>query len=459
VFSRFFLALLIGLSGALPELGQLEVRTSGQRVVLVALGSWSDVLPYLAIALGLRERGYQVILATSACHRAKVEALGVSYRSVRPDSDWVADPALMRRRSHPGLGLIRVARDWLLPALRETYEDTAAAVEGADLLVSHPLAAYAARLVAEKRRVSWVSTMLVPLGFFSAYDDTALPLPAALSAPFRWLGPQFRASYLGLGGRATRFLAKPWYRLRAELNLPPATDTNPLAASHSPDLVLALLSKVLADKQPDWPPQTVVTGFPVSPRAAGIGLPPELARFLDSGPPPLVFTLGTAVGSDAGRFYEVSLAAARDLGHRAVLVGSGEHERPADGSEAINLEYAPYAELFPRAAVVVHHSGIRTTGLAMRSGRPMLVMPRGWDQPDNVARAARLGVARVLPRHRYTASRFAAELRHLLGDAYRERAWAVRNQLGQEDGVCAACDALETRLKGDITNKSSNRRA
>ncbi len=425
---------------------EFNATPDGRRVVLVTLGSWGDVLPYLAIALGLRERGHQVVLATSACYRAKVEALGVGYRSVRPDSDWVADPARMRRRSHPGLGLIRVAREWLLPALPETYEDTAAAAEGADVLVSHPLAAYAARLVAEKKRVPWVSTMLVPLGFFSVYDGTKLPLPAALSAPFHWLGPQLRSSMLWFGARATRFLAKPWYCLRTELNLPPATDGNPLSDSHSPDLVLALFSKLLADKQPDWPPQTVVTGFPFSPRAGGTGLPPELARFLDSGPPPMVFTLGTAVGSDAGRFYETSLAATRALGYRAVFVGSGVQERLATGAEAITLDYAPYAELFPRAAVVVHHGGIGTTGLAMRAGRPMLVMPRAWDQPDNAARAAHLGVARVLPRRRYTAARVASELRHLLGDAYRQRALAVRDQLRPEDGVRAACEAIEARL-------------
>jgi UDP:flavonoid glycosyltransferase YjiC (YdhE family) len=386
-----------------------------------------------------------VIVATSACHREKVEALGLAFRNMRPDSDWVADPALMRRRSHPGLGLIRVAREWVLPALPETYEDIACAAEGADLLVSHPLAAYAARLVAEKKRVFWISTMLVPLGFFSVHDETMLQLPAPLPAIFRSLSPRYRSSMLGFGRRATRFLAKPWYRLRAELDLPPATDLNPLADSHSPDLVLALFSKLLADRQPDWPPQTVITGFPVSSRAGGAGLPPELARFLDRGPPPLVFTLGTAIGSDAGRFYETSLAAVQSLGYRAVFVGSGVREQLAAGSETITLDYAPYAELFPRAAVVVHHGGIGTTGLAMQSGRAMLVMPRAWDQPDNAGRAARLGVARVLPRHRYTASRVACELRRLLGEEYRQRALVVRDQLRHEDGVRAACDAIEAR--------------
>jgi UDP:flavonoid glycosyltransferase YjiC (YdhE family) len=425
---------------------QQDATPGSRRVVLVALGSWGDVLPYLAIALGLMERGHHAILATSACYRSKVEGLGVRFRCVRPDSDWVSDPELMRRRSHPGLGLIRVARDWLLPALAETYEDTAAAAAVADVLVSHPLAAYAVRLVAEKKRVPWISTMLVPLGFFSAYDQTRLPLPALLSAPFRWLGPRFKSAYLGIGGRATRFLAKPWYRLRAQLDLPPAKDRNPLADSHSPELVLALFSRLLAEAQPDWPPQTVITGFPVSARAGGTGLPADLARFLDNGPPPVVFTLGTAVGSDAGPFHEVSLSAARALGYRAVFVGSGAPQQPAAGSDSIVVDYAPYMELFPQAAVIVHHGGIGTTGLAMRSGRPMLIMPRAWDQPDNAARARRLGIARVLPGHHYTAPRVVRELRYLLDCAFRQRALEMRDQIEQEDGVRAACDAIEARL-------------
>jgi UDP:flavonoid glycosyltransferase YjiC (YdhE family) len=206
-----------------------------------------------------------------------------------------------------------------------------------------------------------------------------------------------------------------------------------------------LFSKLLADKQPDWPPQTVITGFPFSSRAGGAALPLELARFLDVGPPPIVFTLGTAVGSDAGGFYQTSLAAARRLGYRAVLVGSGVPHQIA-GTEAIAVDYAPYSSLFPRSAVIVHHGGIGTTELALRSGSQMLVVPRAWDQPDNAARVARLGVARVLPSRHYTVARVARELRRLLDDQFRQRAVAVKDQLQNEDGARAALDAIEARL-------------
>jgi len=111
------------------------------------------------------------------------------------------------------------------------------------------------------------------------------------------------------------------------------------------------------------------------------------------------------------------------------------------------FEYAPYAALFPRAAAVVHQGGIGTTAEAMRAGRPMLVMPYAHDQPDNAARVCRLGVARVIPRHRFTAARATAELQTLLADpAYARRAAEVGERVRKEDGVGAACDALEALL-------------
>jgi UDP:flavonoid glycosyltransferase YjiC (YdhE family) len=119
------------------------------------------------------------------------------------------------------------------------------------------------------------------------------------------------------------------------------------------------------------------------------------------------------------------------------------------------FEYAPFSELFPRAAALVHPGGIGTTGLAMRSGRPSLVVPYSHDQPDNAARAARLGIARVLPPYRYTAVRAAAELGRLLNDsAYAQRAMKVGEQVRREDGVCTACDALEGLLRKTAGDQS-----
>jgi len=422
--------------------------TVKKRIVLTTFGSLGDLHPYIAIALGLQGRGHEAVIATSQCYRQKIERLRLGYRPIRPDSAWVNDADVMRRFMHIRWGLVRVVREWILPVMRDSYEDILLASEGADLLVSHPAAAYATRLVAEKTGIPWASTMLVPMGFFSVYD-LGLTASAIFWKGLRFLGPNFWTALRWLGKQGTRFLAKPWYRLRAEIGLPPTREANPLSDSHSPLLVLALFSKSLADKQPDWPPNTVLTGFPLYDQDGEAGLPPKLARFLDDGSSPIVFTLGSAVAMDAGLFFEHSVAAAKLLGRRAVLMLKDARNRlPTLPDGVAEFDYAPFSELFPRAAVIVHHGGIGTTGLAMRSGRPMLVMPCAWDQPDHAERVTRLGIARTIPRNRYTPDRVAAELRELLDNpAYLQRASEVGEQVRKEDGVRAACDALEALLQ------------
>jgi UDP:flavonoid glycosyltransferase YjiC (YdhE family) len=423
---------------------QPEARPDVARIVITTMGSLGDLHPYLALALGLRARGHDPVLATAAGYRRKIEALGLGFRAVRPDNDWMSDPERVRYFMDLPRGLVRLGRELYLPVLRDAYDDTLAAVEGAELLVSQvPLAA---RLVADKTGIPWASTWHIPLLFFSAHDLVLLPVAAELFRTLRWLGPAVWGPLLRSAQRATRFMAEPWYRLRAELGLPPATGLNPLGDSFSPTLVLALFSQVLADKQPDWPPQTVVTGFPWYHDEAVST--PELVRFLNAGPPPVVFTLGSVVGMNPGRFYEHSVAAAGRLGRRAVLILPDPARLGPLPGGVTAVSYAPFSELFPRAAAVVHHGGIGTTGLALRAGRPTLVVPFAWDQPDNANRVVRLGVGRTLPAARYTPARVAAELGRLLDrPGYARRAAELGERVRQEDGVRVACDALERLLR------------
>jgi UDP:flavonoid glycosyltransferase YjiC (YdhE family) len=418
-----------------------------KRIVVTTFGSLGDLHPYLALALGLRARGHDAIVATGECYRHKIEALGLGFAVIRPDSAWVTDPEQLRWFSHRRWSLIRVAQ-MQLRWLREAYEDTLVVAAGADLLVGN-LASYAARLVAEKTGVPWASAMHLPMLLYSAYDPpllTGLPIP---TKSLRFLGPRFWGPLGRFLKWSMGWLAAPLHRFRRQIGLPPVTELNPLTDGHSPLLHLALFSKLLMDKQLDWPSQTLVTGFPWYDQNGSAGLPPDLVRFLDNGPPPIVFTLGTALAADPGSFYERSALAAKSLGRRAVLIVEDSRHRPQSLPDCVVASgYAPFSELFPRAAAVVHHGGIGTTGLAMLSGCPMLVMPCAWDQADNAERAVRLGIARTIPRHRYTPARVAAELHHLLDNpTYTRRASAVREQVRQEDGVQVACDALSGLLQ------------
>ncbi len=426
-----------------------QQSTPRRRIVLTAIGSPGDLHPSIALALGLQDRGHHPIIATSSCYQNKIHSLGLAFHAIRPDSAFTQDAGIMQRMMHPRWGIVRVGREIIMPAMLHTYEDISAAARGADLLISHPLTAYATRLVSEVTGIPWASTMITPLGFMSACDFPIISVAPMACRALRQIGPTFSSPLLRTAKRATRRLAGPWYHLRNQLGLPPATDDNPLLDSHSPRLVLALFSPAFAAPQPDWPPQTLATGFPIADRDSAFVMPPALSEFLNAGPPPIVFTLGCSAAMVAENFFETSIAVAQQLNQRAVLITG-----PARCNLSASLPpgatahaYAPFLDLFPKAAVIVHPAGIGTLGHVLRSGRPSLAFPFAHDQLDNAARLARLGVARTLPRHRYTTTRVAAELEQLLNEAsYTQRATETARKIQQENAIQTACNAIETML-------------
>lgn len=171
----------------------------GKRIIISTVGSLGDLHSYLAIAWELKARGHQAAIATNELYRRKVEAEGVEFIPARPhfSMDQEQDRKLMQQAMDIKHGTEFVIRQLLLPTLTDTYEDLAIAVQGADLLLTHPLI-FAGPLVVAKTGVKWASTVLAPLSFLSAYDPSVLPTLPYLTI-LRFLGPQANQALLYLG--------------------------------------------------------------------------------------------------------------------------------------------------------------------------------------------------------------------------------------------------------------------
>ena len=413
------------------------------KVLLTTFGSLGDLHPYIAVGKGLRERGHSVTLATSEVYRAKVGGEGLGFHAVRPDLGGVIDsPEAIRKAFHRRTGTEYVSRSMVMPFLEGSFEDTLAAARDADLLVGHPLA-FATPVVADLLGKPWVSVALAPLSLFSAED-----LPAISGVPVpEWLSmPRFWRFFWKFARFMTRQWGEPVQRLRTRLGLP--RGAHPIVdGTLSQWGAQGWFSRVLGEPQRDWPTNLTVTGFPFYDRLeAGSAIGAELGRFLDAGPAPVVFTLGSSAVFDAGQFYEESARAARIAGVRAVLLTGrdGRYRLAAEPGDSVFVtEYAPYSELLPHAAATVHQGGVGTTAQALRAGRPMIVVPYSHDQPDNARRVAKLGVARVVRRSQYRAERVAGELKRLLSEPYGVAAGRAGRVVAEEDGVRGACQGIE----------------
>src|SRR6266545_3478764 len=250
--------------------------STGKRIVLSTFGSFGDIHPYIAIALELKVRGHSPVIATSEVYREKMAALGIELHPVRPNIPSYDEPDELSRvvaELMDAKGGTEKVIELLTPNLRDIYEDLDAAAEHADLLLTHPLP-LVGPIVAQKRQLPWVSSVLSPISFFSAHDPPVLAQMPALY-------------YLQ---RRSVYLSRLLYHIAS-----------------------FRLEKLM---QPDWPPNTHVTGFAIYDRRDFFGeteMQSALKKFLDEGPPPIVFTLGSSAFWVAKDFYRDSIQAAQAL--------------------------------------------------------------------------------------------------------------------------------------------------
>jgi len=261
------------------------------KIVLATIGSLGDMHPKIALAIELKKRGHDVTIAAMEFYRERIEPLGIGFAPMAPHLD-PNDGELARDLMDARKGSEKILREIVMPNLRPMYDDLMCAIEHADLLVTGEIV-FAVKSAVEKSGIKWVSTSLQPGTFFSTHDPFVPPTAEWLEY-LRFLGPTFHSGLLSFLRWSISDWFAPYRDFRRSLGL--NGDHDPLLGDKfSPLLHLAMFSKVLGAPQPDWPANTVQTGFCFYDGGNDIQkMPDGLHEFLDSGNPPVVFTLGSA---------------------------------------------------------------------------------------------------------------------------------------------------------------------
>lgn len=423
-----------------------EVPGVAVRVLVVSIGSAGDVHPFMAIALRLRERGHIVSFVTNPyfaplLQQAELPLLPVG--TVEQFEEAISHPALWSQVRAFGV-LATIIRYSTPTVYRHIAEEVAM---GDTAVVAHPLA-FGARIAQETLGVPLVTLHLAPSTIWSLENP---PVPAQWIGPINTWPRRVKQLVISLGDRlADRIMGPALNQFRAELGLAP---THHIASRwwHSPQRVVGLFPDWFAAPQPDWPSQTTLTGFPLYDERGVSQVPPDLEEFLAeseaAGSPPIVFAPGSS-NRQAGRFFAAAARACRFLGRRGILLTRYPEQLPPLLPEGVrHADYAPFSAVLPRAAALVHHGGIGTAAQALAAGRPQLVMPMTFDQPDNAMRLVQLDVARMLAPARFRGARVARELGALLeSDAVARRCAEVAGRFDGINPVERTCDLIEASL-------------
>ena len=396
------------------------------------------MFPMFAIAQRLKSCGHAVSIAAESHHEAATRHLDIPL--IRLDTG-TRRPSIFSRL--PGVAEMLHT---LAPANHAAECETLLAVAGDhDLMVGNQLA-YTGAIVSRKLGKPWVFCAPSPLAILSRNDPPLFPYIHRLQS-LSMAYPVTQRPYIALARGFSRLMMSSLVRQQLKLGIMSRGHPR-FEGIYSDHLNLLLTSPQLVTPQPDWPRNTVLTGFswfePDFMRDEEKSV--ALSEFLESGPPPVVFAPGGSMRTQPGQFFTESIKACNLLGIRAILVAASRfHAELPKSPDVLVSGYLPYSALLKNASALVHSGGIGAIGWALRFGVPSLIVPSGWDQYDNARRAVQQNLAMTMDQGDYKASKIAARLEKLLSG----KTQLLQDCSGivmKEDGAGVACARIESLL-------------
>jgi UDP:flavonoid glycosyltransferase YjiC (YdhE family) len=408
------------------------------RVAIHTLGTRGDIQPYVALALGLKERGHEVLIAAPSQFEAFIGTRGISFAHLPGEFLALMETPEAKAAMSGSGGFaagFKLIKHFKPIGRRELSLEWAAAKQfKPELLIYHPKA-IAVPHIAE--RLSCPAVLASPLPGFTPTNEFASPL-----VPFRSLGPLNRMTHslmAGSGEAIFRRMVAEWRVSALGLKPRPARPLRPNATLYA-------YSQHVLPKPADWPSNVAVTGYWFLDEGQGWTPDAALETFVNAGEPPVYMGFGSMPGlypTEMARLVVEALKHARKRG--VIATGGGAIGGDVAGEQFHLIEGAPHDALFPMMSACVHHGGAGTTAASLRAGKPTVICPFFGDQPFWGRRVAELGVGPApVDRKRLTAETLGGAIVAATGDDnIRLRARELGQRLQAEDGVGSAIAFLE----------------
>lgn len=413
------------------------------KILITTFGTRGDIQPFIALGIGLKNAGHEVVIGTTQGYQSFVESYGLDCGAMSNELLQLTQDGL---DGTGGMAGILATIKKIPPAVRNMMDDEWNVAQSfqPDLILYHSKCLGSLH-VAEKLRIPAILSL--PLPFFTPTRAFPVPFMSGIR-----LGAWFNLLSYKIMGLSNGMYVKATNDFRAKaLGLPPlGRFPNLLVRSDgSPVPVIYPYSPHLLPVPDDFPSHVHVTGSWFLDRPADWHPDPELVRFLDAGPAPVYVGFGSMGGSGGLKRTKVILEALEKSGQRGLIASGWGGLKASDLPQNVYmLESVPHDWLFPRVAAVVHHGGAGTTAAGLRAGKPTVICPFLGDQPFWGQLVYERGVGtKPIPQGKLTAARLAEAIRIATQDAGMQRqAEALGQKIRAEDGVARAVEVVNEIL-------------
>lgn len=447
-----------------------KFRCPPLNIVIMVIGSRGDAQPFLKIGKVLKEQyGHRVRIATHPAFREFVEKdSGLEFFSVGGDPSelmafMVKNPGLIPTLETVRAGDIGRRRAAMAEMFSGFWRACINATDDEKDMRN-------LRMMGEKQPFVADAIIANPASFAHVHCAEALGIPLILSFTFPYTPtrafphPLASIKKSNVDPGYTNFMSYPlvemmvWQGLGDLVNdlrvktlgLDPVSTLWAPGALYRMNVPFAYLwSPSLVPKPADWGDEVDISGFVFLDLASTFTPPDPLTEFLSNGEPPIYIGFGSIVVDDADKFTEMIFEAVKIAGVRALVSkgwgGLGGDDVP---DNIFMLENTPHDWLFPKVKACVIHGGAGTTAIALKCGKPTMVVPFFGDQHfwGSMIDRVRAGPEPVPYKH-LSAGKLAEGIKFCLTEEAQKNAQVIAKEIEMEgDGAENACAFFHRHL-------------
>ncbi len=371
-------------------------RPSRTKIVMLTVGSRGDVQPFISLALGLMDRGYDVKIVTHSCFEEFVTSHDIEFYGLSCDPK-----ELMRLCVSNAMMSVNFMKDsfkTFLPLIPTLLQEAWNGCKDANILIATPtsLAGYH---IAEKLQIPFFNAFTMPFTYTTEQKNVMTMMTSKkekqtwYTSAYNYLSDAMadKALWLSIRSKINR-----WRVNTLGLNEKGYFETNNSIFHSQKVFTLYCYSSVIYEKPSDWGENIFVTGYWRNNVEEGFTPSEQLQKFLRKYKNPVLISFGSISLPNPESFYTAFINVCKRHGQPViVLTNWTDYELKPEDSVFVTKEL-PYDYILPYVKFMIHHGGAGTTASCIYHKKPMIIVPFFGDQFFWGARVVERGIGKVL---------------------------------------------------------------
>lgn len=407
-------------------------------------GTRGDLQPYIALALGLIQRGHEVSIAATEDFREFVESFGIRFRPL-----WGNAEVMMN--SPEGQSVLKAQNTLKLMqyyfkvlhqnrvVLRESYYK---AVSEVDYVIANSMTIPIVSAIVEQQKKKLaltyfmppvVPTSAFPLADFDFFDFPCYnKLTYQLAQFFFW-----------------RFIKDDTNEYRRVLGLPKLKLNLVKYLDRQKILDLYCLSQHLIPRPSDWQDHHKITGFlhipeQVRGKHTSDQTSLDLATWLQTGSKPIYIGFGSNSVGNSDKITSLILEVLNKTNERILFcTGWSIFNHLPEHKNLFIIKYVNHETVLPYCKLGVFHGGAGTLAAMLRHSLPVIIISLYTDQPTWGKIVVKKKLGMHIPAKRLTPEKLIAAIKNVQSEEIRSRVTDMGQKINMENGLDNAISEIE----------------